>query len=50
VRRALPLIQGATDPSPLRECADRLLAGRWRGRSDCGGVHQASEIPAARAV
>jgi len=55
--QALLLIPQAMDPDPLRECADplrecadRLLVDRWRGRSDCGGVHQASEIPAARAV
>ena len=44
------LILKAMDPSPLREYADQFLVDRWPGRSDCGGVHQASEIPAARAV
>ena len=44
------LIPEAMDAGPLRECADQILVDRWRGRSDCGGVHQASEIPAARVV
>jgi hypothetical protein len=47
---ALLLIPEAMDPGPLRERADQLLVDRWRGRSDCDGVHQASEIPVARAV
>jgi hypothetical protein len=47
---ALLLIPEATGPGPPRERADQLLVDRWRGRSDCSGVHQASEIPAARAV
>ncbi len=50
IPEALPLIPEALDPGPVRKCADQLLVGRWRGRSDCGGVHQASGIPAARAV
>ena len=48
--QALLLTPEATDPGPLRERADQFLVDRWRGPSDCGGVHQASEIPAARAV
>jgi len=33
------------------ERADQFPASRWRDRSDCGGgVHQASKIPAVRAV
>jgi len=47
---ALLLTPEAMDPGPLRERADQFLVDRWRGRSDCGGIHQASEIPAARVV
>ncbi len=48
--QALPLVQEAMDPGSLRPRADQLLVDRWRSRSDCGGVHQASETPIARAV
>jgi hypothetical protein len=48
--QTLLLTPEAMDPGPLRERADQFLVDRWCGRSDCGGVHQASEVPAARAV
>lgn len=47
---APPLIPEAMHPGALRERTDQLLVRRWRGRSDCGRVHEASEIPAAGAV
>ena len=47
---ALLIIPETMDAGSLRECADQTPVDRRRGRSDCGDVHQASEIPAARVV
>ena len=47
---AAQLIPETVYPGLLSELADEFLADRLRGRSDCGGVHRVSEIPAARAV
>ncbi len=47
---AARLIPEMADPGPLRELADEFQVDRLRDRSDCGGVHRVSEIPAARAV
>ena len=47
----------AAQTAPPRERADHFPADRWpvmagrrRGRRDCGGVHQTSGIPAVQAV
>jgi hypothetical protein len=40
----------AIDAGPPRRRAGKLGTDRWRGRSDCGGVHEASENPAAQAA
>ncbi len=44
------LILEAMNPGPLWERAGQFAVDRRRGRSDCVGIHQASEIPAARAA